>query len=266
MKKVIITLSLVFAISIAYSQVGGLSASKLGTLCTETVPAQTIEFEPFFGLASSTYAFDFNGGKQNLFSTTDSTQFFSETGFRFSYGLFENLEVGISIPIDVSTVSIGAKYKLPIEGKMTLGVLAGYNGIVGNEIYVKRNSVHESTSSVVGGLIMTYDFSEKFSLDFNTQYQKHLNKTIEGHDQGIHISTDLGYYLIENVNFITGFNYTFKNNDIFDQNSHLFTFNPGIAIEKAENFILVLNSPIDLFGKNEFKTIGFGLALTIILD
>jgi len=29
---------------------------------------------------------------------------------------------------------------------------------------------------------------------------------------------------------------------------------------------LVLNVPIDLLGKNEFKTVGFGLALTIILD
>ena len=35
-----------------YAQVGGLSASKLGTLCTEAVPINTIEFEPFFEYAS----------------------------------------------------------------------------------------------------------------------------------------------------------------------------------------------------------------------
>ena len=46
----------------------------------------------------------------------------------------------------------------------------------------------------------------------------------------------------------------------------LSALNPGIAIEKAENFILVVNAPFDVFGKNEYKTFGFGLALTIILD
>ena len=61
-------------------------------------------------------------------------------------------------------------------------------------------------------------------------------------------------------------NYFYKESNIEDNNAHLFTVNPGIAIEKAENFILVLNAPIDLFGKNEYQSIGFGLALTIILD
>ena len=266
MKKVIITLSLVLAISIAYSQVGGLSASKLGTLCTETVPAQTIEFEPFFGFASSTSFFDTDNNVQDLFLSGDSTQFFSSTGFRFSYGLMKNLEIGVSLPVDVSSVGFGAKYKLPIEGNFTLGILAGYNAIIGNDIYVRRNSTLESTSAIVGGLIMTYEFSDKFSTDFNIQYQTHTNSTTEGHGNGMFVSSDFGYYLVENVNFIMGMNYFYKDLAEPDHSSQLFTLNPGIAIEKAENFILVLNSPIDLFGKNEFKTVGFGLALTIILD
>ena len=61
-------------------------------------------------------------------------------------------------------------------------------------------------------------------------------------------------------------NYFYKDLDDSNNSSQLFTLNPGIAIEKAENFILVINSPFDLFGKNEYKTVGFGLALTIILD
>ena len=113
---------------------------------------------------------------------------------------------------------------------------------------------------------MTYEVSDKFSMDFNAQYQKHVDITAEGHNQGVFISSDFGYYAIEDVNFIMGMQYNFKEYDAYENNSHLFTLNPGIAIEKAENFILVLNVPIDLFGKNEYQTVGFGLALTIILD
>jgi len=264
--RTIITLSLVFVINISFSQVGGLSASKLGTYCTETVSAKAIEFEPAFSFASSTKMFDNNGATQNLFLSSDSTQLFSSFGFRFSYGLFKDFELGVSLPVDISTLSIGAKYKLPLETKMSFGIFVGYNAIVGNEVYVKRNTVHESTSSVAAGIIATYDFSEKFGFDFNAQYHKHFHTTVGGHSQGYTLSTDVGYYLIENINFIGGFIYSYDNNKIITRQSHLFTFNPGIAIEKAERFILVLNSPIDLFGKNEYKSTGFGLALTILLN
>ena len=165
---------------------------------------------------AGTTASDENGEIQDLFATSDSTQFFSASGFRFSYGLFKDFEIGVSTPVDVSMVSFGAKYKLPIDGKLTFGVLAGYNSMVGNAIYVRRRAVHESTSSVVGGLIMTYEASDKFSLDFNAQYQKHINVTAEGHDQGIFISSDFGYYAIENVNFIIGTHYNFKAYDTFE--------------------------------------------------
>ncbi|NPA43996.1 MAG: TonB-dependent receptor [Chlorobi bacterium] len=266
MKKITITLSILFIINLSFSQVGGLSASKLGTYCVETVPAQAIEFEPAFSFASTTSYFNQDGDVYDLFMSDDSIQHFASTGFRFSYGLFKNFEIGVTIPVDISTLSLGIKYKLPIDSKVEFGLMAGYNGIYGNDVYVKRNSVHESTSAYAFGLIVSYPFSEKLSADFNAQYQTHINKTVTNHKEGIYLSSDIGYYLFENINFITGFSYSFRNNDDDNLNSYLFTLNPGIAIEKAERFILVLNSPIDLFGKNEYKTTGFGLALTILLN
>ncbi len=266
MKKVIITLGLFFIINYVHSQVGGLSASKLGTYCVETVPVHTIEFEPAFSFASTTSYFDKDGNLQDIFMSDDSIQHFASTGFRFSYGLFKNLEIGVTIPIDISTLSFGVKYKLPIDTKVEFGLMAGYNGIYGNDVYVKRNTVHESTSAYAFGGILTFPFSDKLSVDFNAQYQIHINETANNHKDGIFLSSDIGYYLFENVNFISGFSYSFRNNDDAEEKSYLFTLNPGIAIEKAERFILVLNSPIDLLGKNEYKTTGFGLALTILLN
>lgn len=250
----------------AYSQVAGLSASKLGTLCTAPVPEGTIEFEPFFGYSITSDYFDSNGDLQPLFSTSDSTMKFSGSGFRFSYGLMKNLEIGVSLPIDVSVVSFGAKYKLPLEGNFTMGLLGGYTTLIGNQVYVRRSAIHEMTPSFVGGIIMTYEFNENLSIDFDAQYQKHTLETSDGHTHGFYLNSDIGYYLMDRVNFIVGLNYGYKVFNASIDNSSLLTLNTGIAIEKAKHFILVLNAPFDLFGKNEYQTKGFGLALTIILD
>lgn len=255
-----------FIISTSYAQIGGLSASKLGTLCTSTVPEGTIEFEPFFSFSTATKAFDSNGKVHSLFSTSDSTMKFSASGFRFSYGLIENLEIGVSLPIDISEIRFGAKYKLPFEGKFSLGILAGYNTIFGNQIYNRKNAVHESAPSVFTGLIMTYAFNPKLCLDFDAQYQKHTQKTMNGHNQGIYLNSDIGYYFLENIDFIIGLNFNYQCYDARSNDSYLLTLNTGVAIERAENFILVLNAPFDILGKNEFQTTGFGLALTIMLD
>ena len=71
---------------------------------------------------------------------------------------------------------------------------------------------------------------------------------------------------MEKVNFIVGLNYAYQAYKTDISNSYLLSLNTGIAIEKAENFILVLNAPFDLLGKNEYQTRGFGLALTVMLD
>jgi hypothetical protein len=266
MKKIVIFIILDIIVVNLYGQVGGLSASKLGTLCTSPVSEGTIEFEPFFGYALSTIGFDKKGDRKDLFLSSDSTVKFSASGFRFSYGLMKNLEIGVSLPVDVSEVRFGAKYKLPCEGKLTMGILAGYSTLVGNQIYARRNSVQEITPAYVGGLILTYEFNEKFSIDFDAQFQKHTLTTDQGHTHGYFLNSDAGYYLLSQVNFIIGLNYNYKMYEDNINSSYLLTLNAGIAIERAKNFILVLNAPFDLLGKNEYQTRGFGLALTIILD
>jgi len=266
MKKITLLLLSISFTTITMAQVGGLSASKLGTLCTTPVPEGTIEFEPFFGYATATNFFDNKGDIHPLFSTPDSTIKFASSGLRFSYGLMKNLEVGVSLPIDVSEVNFGAKYKLPFDGNFTMGLLAGYNKVLGNRISACRDAICKATTAYVGGVIMTYKFSDKLCVDFDAQYHKHKKTTVEGHNQGFNINSDIGYYVMERVNFIVGLNYSYQNYNTILDDAYLLTLNTGIAIEKAENFILVLNAPFDILGKNEYQTTGFGLALTIILD
>lgn len=63
-----------------------------------------------------------------------------------------------------------------------------------------------------------------------------------------------------------GLNYNYQAYENSDNNSHLLALNTGLAIERAKHFILVLNAPFDILGKNEYQTRGFGMALTILLD
>lgn len=266
LKKITFSSLIILSSINLFAQVGGLSASKLGTLCTTTVAQGNIEFEPFLGFSVSSNQFDDLGKVQNLFSTSDSTLMFSSMGFRFSYGLIKNLEIGISLPIDISEINFAAKYKLPFEGKLTAGLLAGYSSIIGNQVYVRRNAAHEVMPSFIGGLILSYEMTDKLSIDFDAQYQQHTLVNTQGHTKGFYVNSDIGYYLLEKINFIVGLNYNYQAYENSDNNSHLLALNTGLAIERAKHFILVLNAPFDILGKNEYQTRGFGMALTILLD
>jgi hypothetical protein len=246
--------------------IGGLSASKLGTLTAQEVGQGNIEMEPFFGYASTQHYFDHQGNVQKLFMSNDSTQKFSAFGFRFTYGVMKNMEIGVSLPVDVSEVRFGLKYQLPALGKLQWAILAGYNNIVGNQAYSRRNAFHESTPSVIGGLILSYPISRKWSIDFDAQYQKHTLNTVDGHTQGLYLNSDMGYYFLEKISFIVGLNYNCQTFSNIENSSELLTLNTGVAIERAQNFILVINAPFDIMGKNEYRTKGFGLALTVLLD
>lgn len=245
---------------------GGLSASKLRTLNALPVEQGSMEFEPSFGFANAKNYFDENQKIQPLFSSSDSTQKFSGFAFRFTYGIMKNMEIGVSMPVDMSEMKLGGKYLLPFDGKLRLSLLGGYNMILGNSVFTLRNTLHESTPSAILGFAITYDINEKLSIDFDAQYQKHTIKTIDGHNQGIYLNTDAGYYIFEGINFIFGVNYNCQNYTTSDKNSYVLSLNAGLAIERAKNFILVVNAPFDILGRNEYQTKGFGMALTILLD
>lgn len=263
---IFVIIILQFSTQVSAQAIGGLSASKLNTLTAQEVGQGNIEFEPYFGYAATRHYFDHNRKVHKLFMNNDSIQKFSAFGFRFTYGIMKNMEIGISLPVDVSEVKFGLKYQLPRLGKLQWALLAGYNNITGNQAYSRRNACHESTPSVIGGLILSYPISKKWSIDFDAQYQKHTASTIDNHSQGLYLNSDVGYYLLENINFIVGLNYNCQNFDTAENNSELFTINTGVAIERAKNFILVINAPFDIMGKNEYRTKGFGMALTILLD
>jgi len=255
----IITLNYLLLLNTLTAQVSGISASKLSAINTETIPVNSFEFEPSFLVGFSSKYWNNNSSILDSFPKRDSLETISQLNFRFTYGLIDNLEVGFSIPGDASSLSVGTKFKIFKKNKNSVALITGFNTPLGNKTYRisnKVNSINELDNSLAMGIVYSKEFTENLSLDLNLEYQTHLNSSKNYSD--FFINTDLGYY-INKIQLILGLYYASNSNV---QNSNKFTINIGTTIERNDDFILVLNFPIDVYGKNAKQIYGFGFAFT----
>ncbi len=260
MRNLIVISFVILFINNAFAQVGGLSASKLATLNTSTVPKNAIEFEPSFGFFNSHYHWDNSSKLQNNFNDKDSAIVSSSIMFRFSYGLTDNMEVGVSICDNVSMANWGVKYNFIKNNNLQFAFILGVNTPLGNRNIDLQKKSNEN--SFATGIILTKEINKKLSVDANVQYQQHLFLQKNNHLQDYFINLDIGYYIFDKIQLVSGFNYMISDGNTI-KNSLI--FNPGFTIEKAKDFILVAQLPYTISGKNTQKSLGFGLALTILI-
>ena len=214
MKKILLILTVLSLNAELFAQIGGISASKLLTLCTLPVANKSLEFEPAFGFGYSNKSWDNSGEIQN----SDSTIVNSGFGFRFSYGAWDNLEIGTALPVDMSGISFGLKYKLPFGEKFTTALLLGTSTPLGNQLLNRKKKNFDNTTAAVGGIVATYEFTENLSLDFDAQYQKFTENIEENHKNDIFLNSDLGLYINGNFQAVIGLNYQSSFYDNSDNN------------------------------------------------
>ncbi len=229
-----------------FSQISGISASKLAVINAETVPENKIEFEP---------AFDF------LIINSDSLQTASGFNFRFTYGLNSKTEIGISVPVSMSGINWGLKYNAVNYNKLSVGIIAG----IENTLIVNNSNDPDYVAffkSYAAGLVSTYQINNKLSVDFDTQVQNKFHYS----EQDFHwfFNSEIGYYISDGLQFVTGFQYEYK--PFHKNEKYNFIINSGITVEKAENFILVLNFPYQFRTKQTPGAAGFAMALTILIN
>ncbi len=266
MKKITALFLMINFAYVGYSQIGGISATKLATFGTTLVNKTEIEFEPAFSFGKQSKYWNKTGDLEPIFTNPDSVNFSSEYGFRFSYGALNSLEIGLYTPFNLSVINWGLKYRLPFGDNLTYAIIAGANTPIGNSNYDRKHRNLESASSIVGGIVLSNEFSDKLSIDFNTQYQTYIQAVPEKSINDIFVNFDAGFYITEKMQTIIGVNYFYSSFENSDNNISLFTLNPGIVVERAENFAIVMSLPIDLQGKNIEKSTGFTFALCIILN
>ena len=265
MKKGISIIGIILFSTCVKAQTGGVSASKLATVSALPVPQRKIEFEP--SLAVSYFSQYYNTSREliSYFEDNDSINIESEMSMRFTYGLNESTEVGMFLPVDADNISIGAKYQFLDLKNISIAALAGVNLNINSSV-PKGKRKYEESDLMSTGLVVTWQLNDKFSVDMDGQYQFTLNKTTDQHKYDGFLDIDAGYYVFSWLQPILGLNYRIS--DFLVCTTDIFTtvLNAGFTIEPAEQFLMVINAPIMLGGKNTDRIFGFGFALTITLE
>ena len=175
MSKLIICFVLsIFSMCSLFAQIQGLSASKLATVDAETVDKKTLEFEPSLSVFWSTKYWNTSGEKLPLYSGSDSVRVFSEFGFRSTYGINGNIEVGTYLPNDFSYIAVGTKIKTFDSKRTKLAVLAGSQIKVGNVVMLKNGHDYKNLDNISLGIAGSFNKGKKFSVDVNSQFSKYI--------------------------------------------------------------------------------------------
>ena len=260
-----IIISLVFCSDIVNAQVSGISASKLATINAMPVIKNNIEFEPAVQFNYTSKKYDELGKPESIFTNNDSIDINSCMNFRVTYGVNERCEIGMMVPSDVSGFSLGTKYLIASNQNISMSGLAGLNS-TSNSVICKINQGYDKALKLAGGMALTWQLSDVFSIDMDNQFQKALNTTKEKHQFDYFFNIDAGYFVNEFLQPVIGLNYCRHEFQESTYNSELMIINLGITIEPAERFLMVINVPRSIFGKNQSIINGFGFALTIMLN
>lgn len=265
MKKFLTSVSFLILFLQSWSQIGGVSNDKLIVVNPVAIETRTFEFEPGFGYLWSTKTFDNNGKLVSLDREDDSTLVLNALAFRFTYGLAKNFEIGTTITSDLNTLGLGLKYTFFDKNKVVMGAFLGTTFSNESDFVFRNTGFFGKTASVVGGLAFMAKFSEKLSLDVDMQYQNVFDNN-KSYADDIFSAAEIGYRFPKNVQLIGGFNFRYNHfkNDWPD--AYLLTFTPGVTVNPGETFVMILNLPFDIIGRNTDRFNGFTFTLTISLN
>ena len=263
-KHLLFSLLALFSVQL-FAQIGGISGSKLRSYCVDVVDHHHIEFEPAFYYGQSRYNWNNDKELQNSFLSPDSVNRYSGVGMRFTYGLFDKLEVGVSIPLDMKTGLFGARYVLMQKKEVGLALMGGINIPMGEGNFNRGVKTEDNTTQIGIGGVFTYQKGEKFSVDANLEFDRFLKEPTSTKTGTIYTSVDAGYYVFNHqLQLISAVGYEHSHLETTLNQSRL-TIYPGATIE-GKNFIIVLTFPFDVYGRNVNKTTGFSLALTLTFE
>ena len=247
----------VFAVN-AFAQISGISNSKIVVPASETVPAGAFEFEPAFEVFRSNQKWDQDGNLFNLNSRTTE----SALGFRLTAGFSHNIEAGLIVPQDASSLNFGLKWQFRSGGDASLALQSGIN--FDTESGVRSNEA--KTAKIIGsGLVLTYIISEKVSVDSDFTISYHSN---DMEDEPVNWSNTLnigiGYFLHENFQGIVELNSAwarFVNSGSTSKTSGVF----GFTYNASELTKVIMGVKYGLFGSNNDKGIAYIGAFTFVI-
>ena len=250
---------LTFSIGTIFAQISGISNSKVVVPGAETVAVGIFEFEPAFESFASSSVWNSDGKLAELnINIVESSH-----GFRFTTGVKENLEVGMILPSDVSSLNFGLKWLFWSQNDLSVALQSGLNFDVAIGTFQKE----EGRGKVFGnGLVLTYEPEGNYSVDSDISISFY-SKDIDGQSVGHSGTFDIGvsYRFKKNFRGVAEYNFnwiTFENK-IFDSEKGNglvgFTFN---ASQSAK---VIMGLKYDIHGSNNFKGVTYIAAFTFII-
>ena len=230
--------------------VGGISSSKLVVPGAYTVPEGHVEAEPFFSL-------EFIDDENNTVRYGG--------GFRLTSGLLENLEAGVNINyLDVEDsgliaadsnfgdVEAGFKLRLVDQGAglpFSLAYQAGVTFPVGKgSLWIVEP----------GGLILTKEFTEKFSLDVDFVFG-----LIEHGSWSFVTEAGIGYYINTWFQPVIEAAYAYED-DGSGEEASLLNLSAGFTWDPTGWFSFALGVTTDIYTENTDKEVLITSAFTFI--
>lgn len=228
-------------------QIGGLSGSKLNSLCVDPVDKYQLEFEPGFYHLTSKKNWNETGTLVNSFASGDSLFNESALRFRFTYGVTARMEIGVTVPGDMSFGSWGVKYEVFNKNKSAFALIGGINTPFGNQTWKQKSEVSALQAGI--GAIYTWSPTEAFSTDFSIQGARFFPKPEQSATKFFSVSADAGYYFFDGkLQLASGLGYQKIYNTNLDQ--YLVTLYPGVTIETGEDFVITIIHSVDVAGRN----------------
>lgn len=231
--------------------VGGISNSKVVVPSTESVEKGHFEIEPFFGLVF-------------VDDSYDTLRF--EGGARFTLGTFENLEIGANVGYltvndsdvmrrnsDFGDIEAGLKYRFLDQTEDFPFSLAYQGGITFPTSGSDANWVFE-----FGGLILTKDFTEKFSMDADF-----VLAIIEDDSFSLVTEVGLGYFVRPWFQPVIEAAYSFENPDDED-NIHVFNVTAGFTSPVTDYLTNIIEVTTDVHTENTDEQVALSAAFTFL--
>jgi hypothetical protein len=231
--------------------VGGISNSKVVVPSAETVEKGRFEVEPSFGL-------EFVDDRIN-------TVRFEAIG-RFTVGVLDNLEIGTSVghlniedselietDRDFGDIEGGLKYRFLDEDKNFPFSLAYQGGITFPTSGEGAPWVFE-----LGGLILTKDFTEKFSMDADFVFA-----LIEDNAWSLVTEVGFGYFVTSWFQPVIEAAYAFENPDNED-GIFIFSITVGFTAPITEWLTIIIGVTPDIYTKNIENKVVLSSAFTFL--
>jgi len=247
----------VFAVN-AFAQISGISNSKIVVPESGTVPAGKFEFEPAFDVFRSNQKWDQDG---NLFNLNNrSTE--SGLGFRLTAGFSHDIEAGLIVPQDVSSLNFGLKWQFWKGSDVSLALQSGIN--FDTESGVRSNEA--KTAKIIGsGLIVTYILSENLSVDSDFTFSYHSNDMADAPVNWSNtLNIGIGYFLHENFQGVAELNSAWAH--LVNSGSKSKTSGVlGFTYNASKLTKVIMGVKYDLFGSNNDKGIAYIGAFTFVI-